>query len=516
MNPIQKTHSGELAFSILENIEALVLVADKRGHIIYCSPSILRLLKVEYEDVLGLQWWNLTRVDPETQRQEIEGIKKIIAGTIPLNRTPYTKSILDKNGNEYWIQWQDALGPDDTLIGVGQNVTEYFHSQKIIETQRAQLKRLSLVAEKADNVILILDKDGNIEWLSRRFEILNNLKLTDLVEKMGSTNIVNVSNNPDISKILERVKTEKIPFSYESKNHNVDYEAWAISTISPIFDDNNEIVNLIIIDMDVTERKIAEKIIQDKNKDITDSINYARRIQRSTLPHMKDITAAFPQSFILFKPKDIVSGDFYFFHKGHDHIFIAAADCTGHGVPGALMSMVGAAKLTEAVSKSNDPSEILALLNKGIKSALKQTEEGELARDGMDIALCSVDIKRNVIHFSGANRPLWIIRKGSTTVEEVKGQKKSIGGSTDDSYPFEEHKIKYKKGDTFYIFTDGYADQFSKSSGKKLLTKKFKEILKNNCAKSMAEQKAYLEEFIENWKQGAEQVDDILVIGIRL
>lgn len=515
MSHTQKTHSRELAYSILENIDALVLVSDKRGSIIYCSPSILRLLQVDYEDVLGLQWWNLTRVNLETQKQEIEGIKKIISGKITLNTTPYIKSILDKKGNEYWIQWQDALGPDDTLIGVGQNITEHYHSQKIIEQQREQLKRLSLVAEKTNNVILILDKDGNIEWLSRSFEILNGMNLAELIARKGSTNIIDVSNNPEISKILTRVKTEKVPFSYESKNMNVDYEAWALSTISPILDEHNEITNLIIIDVDVTDRKIAEKTIQDKNKDITDSINYATRIQRSTLPHLKDITDAFPQSFVLFKPKDIVSGDFYFFHKSAEYTFIAAADCTGHGVPGALMSMVGAGKLNEAVSKSSDTSEILSLLNKGLKSALKQTESGEAARDGMDIAFCSVDTVHRTIHFSGANRPMWIIRKGRSEVEEIKTQKKSIGGTTEDSYHFESYAIQLEAGDTFYIFTDGYVDQFS-AAGKKLLTKKFKEILRDIQELPMAEQKIYLEEFIENWKEGTEQVDDILVIGIRL
>lgn len=515
MNPIQKSKSGALADSILENIDALVLVADKMGHVIYCSPSILRLLKVTTEEVLGLGWWNLTRVDSITQQQEIEGIKSIISGKIQLNQTPYTKSILDRNGKEYWIQWQDALGPDDTLIGVGQNVTENYHSQKLIEQQRAQLKRLSLVAEKTNNVILILDKDGNIEWLSKSFEVLNSMNLAELIARKGSTNIADVSNNPEITKILTRVKTEKIPFSYESKNMNVDYESWALSTISPILDEQNEITNLIIIDVDVTDRKIAEKTIQNKNKDITDSINYATRIQRSTLPHLKDITDSFPQSFVLFKPKDIVSGDFYFFHKGPEYTFIAAADCTGHGVPGALMSMVGAGKLNEAVSKSSDTSEILSLLNKGIKSALKQTETGEIARDGMDIAFCSVDMKNKTVHFSGANRPLWILRKGQPEIEEIKTHKKSIGGTTEDNYHFESNALQLQTGDTFYLFTDGYVDQFS-LAGKKLLTKKFKEILRDIQNLSMAEQKIYLDEFIENWKQGAEQVDDILVMGVRL
>jgi serine phosphatase RsbU (regulator of sigma subunit)/Tfp pilus assembly protein PilF len=259
----------------------------------------------------------------------------------------------------------------------------------------------------------------------------------------------------------------------------------------------------------------SKHIIEEKNKDITDSINYARRIQRAMLPHRRDIWTAFPQSFVLYKPKDIVSGDFYFFHPGKTP-FIAAADCTGHGVPGAFMSMVGAGKLNDAVAESSDTSEVLALLNVGVKTALKQSEEDQSAtRDGMDIALCSVDTVNKVVKYAGANRPIWIIRKGSTAVEEIKATKKAIGGFTENSQHFDTHEIKLNEGDSFYLSTDGYADTFGKD-GKKMMTKRFKEILLGIQDKTMKEQEKYLDTFVEDWKAGTEQVDDILVIGIRL
>ena len=299
----------------------------------------------------------------------------------------------------------------------------------------------------------------------------------------------------------------------------------------------------------VEKNKIVEeqkKAVEEKSemlvnalKAITDSINYAKRIQRAMLPHRKDIWAAFPQSFVLFKPKDIVSGDFYFFHgsaqalklgergvSGNDSsaalvragtdFFIAAADCTGHGVPGAFMSMVGSGKLTDAVLESSDTSEILSILNKGIKTALKQTDSNESTRDGMDIALCSIDTESLILKFAGANRPIWIIRKGQTAVEEIKGTKTAIGGFTDDNQHFGTQEIKLQHGDAFYIFTDGYADQLGGKNGKKIMSKKFKEILLDIQSKTMKEQGQYLDNFVENWKSEAEQVDDILVIGIRV
>jgi serine phosphatase RsbU (regulator of sigma subunit) len=258
------------------------------------------------------------------------------------------------------------------------------------------------------------------------------------------------------------------------------------------------------------------KIIEEKNKDITDSINYALRIQHSMLPSKEEINTSLPQNFILFKPKAIVSGDFYFFHKNNNEVFIAAADCTGHGVPGALMGMVGSSKLNEAVSISTDTSEILRHLNKGIKTSLRQSEGIESTKDGMDIALCLLDIENRSIKFSGANRPMWIIRKDKNELEEIKGTKRAIGGFTHEHQEFESHNIQLYQGDTFYIFSDGYGDSFSGHDRKKLTIRKFAQILLDIQQLSMIEQEKHLDSFIENWRGGTDQVDDILVIGVRL
>ncbi len=271
-----------------------------------------------------------------------------------------------------------------------------------------------------------------------------------------------------------------------------------------------------IIESKNKETEEQKRIIEEKNKDITDSITYAKRIQQAKLPAIAEVQAAFPQSFVLFKPKDIVSGDFYFFEKRKDKVFIAAADCTGHGVPGALMSMVGSEKLSDAVSQSSDTSEILKQLNKGLKASLRQSQSDTSTRDGMDIAFCSFDPKTNTLSYAGANRPLWLVRKAGSQLEEIKATKKAIGGLTDDDQHFESHSIQLQAGDTIYLTTDGYADLFNGKNGKKLMSKKFKEILLSIQDKSMPNQALYLETFAEEWKSGVEQVDDILVIGIRV
>jgi serine phosphatase RsbU (regulator of sigma subunit) len=262
----------------------------------------------------------------------------------------------------------------------------------------------------------------------------------------------------------------------------------------------------------VTERT-AE--LAQKNHEIKDSINYAQRIQNAILTSKSEINETLKECFVLFKPKDIVSGDFYFYVKKDNTVLIAAADCTGHGVPGALMSMIGTEKLISAALDSIQPSAILNSLNKGIKTSLRQSDHEGSTRDGMDIALTSINLATHAVSYAGANRPIWIIRHGSKEVEEIKATKKAIGGFTPDDQHFESHEIQLNKGDTYYLFTDGYADQFG-SNGKKLMTKKFRELLINIQHLSMVHQEKYLDDFIENWKKGVEQIDDILVIGVRL
>jgi len=273
---------------------------------------------------------------------------------------------------------------------------------------------------------------------------------------------------------------------------------------------------LIIADVLKEEVEKTMIIIEGKNKDILDSINYAKRIQQAKLPRKKDIYDAFSESFVLFKPKDIVSGDFYFFYKNENYLFIAAADCTGHGVPGALMSMIGIEKLTSAVADNPDTSKVLMHLNRGIKKSLNQSESFGSSTDGMDIAICRIDLKTLELSFAGANRPFWLVRNGISEITETKGTKAAIGGTTLINQNFDSHSIQLQKGDTFYIFTDGYSDTFGGQQGKKLTSGKFRQMLLDVQEKSMQDQEKYLENFLENWVSGIGQVDDILVIGVRI
>ena len=291
---------------------------------------------------------------------------------------------------------------------------------------------------------------------------------------------------------------------------------------------------IFILSIDITDKKKAEtklkkfnkilekriqqrtNLLQEKNKDITDSISYAKRIQKAKLVPEKTIHSSFNDSFVLLKPKDIVSGDFYFYHQNSKFTYIAAADCTGHGVPGAFMSMLCMEKLDLALTKTHDTAEILEIVNTEVNNALNQVESDHQSNDGMDIALCAVNTKDNFIEFAGANRPLWIIRNGKSEIEEIKGTRTGIGGHAEFHQPITSSKIDVHEGDSFYLFSDGYPDTFGGTSNKKLTIKRFKELLLDSHQKPMKDQKNYLNNFIEDWKGDIEQVDDILVIGMRM
>jgi len=258
----------------------------------------------------------------------------------------------------------------------------------------------------------------------------------------------------------------------------------------------------------------AYLLIEDKNKDITDSINYAKNIQQALLPFENRIAAHLKQYFILFKPRDIVSGDFYWFTEKDKYLFLAVADCTGHGVPGAFMSMIGSATLTHAISERGitDPGQILSEVNRKIKDALKQSESNN--RDGMDISLLRFE-KNDLgkVQYAGAMRNLYHI---SSEVNEVRGDKMPIGGATDDHYEYTSHALNVQKDETLYIFSDGYADQFGGNDGKKFRTGSFKKILLSIQDKPISEQKQFLDDTFETWKGNLEQVDDVCVVGVKI
>jgi phosphoserine phosphatase RsbU/P len=270
--------------------------------------------------------------------------------------------------------------------------------------------------------------------------------------------------------------------------------------------------------------QLAEKneIIEEKNKDIRDSINYAQRIQQAMLPSAEKMSRELKDYFVLYKPKDIISGDFYWYtsttttpsvpEKAEDIVVIAAVDCTGHGVPGALMSIIGGTILnqTSTTASVNTPAEALSYLNREITRTLNSI------KDGMDMSLCAINLKTLELQYAGANNPLYLLRKGQLT--EVKADKQAIGADTEnaDVKVFTNHVMTLEKGDCIYLFTDGFADQFGGPHGKKFKYKQFQQLILSMENKPMKDQQEIMDSAFEAWKGVLSQVDDVLVIGVRV
>lgn len=257
-------------------------------------------------------------------------------------------------------------------------------------------------------------------------------------------------------------------------------------------------------------------IIAEKKQEIDNSIQYAKGIQLAFLPDKQELDNRFPGSFIFYKPKDVVSGDFYWFSKVEDDFYCIAADCTGHGVPGALMSIIGVDKIVQAVfeKKLSLPGDILSCLNKEIKQVLKQHSDTSKQMDGMDIAVLKFNKELDKVEFAGANRPLYLIRNG--LLMEFKADKTAIAGFTPSDQAFTTTVIDLQANDSLYIFTDGYADQFGGNDGKKMMTKNLKELLVSISNLSADEQYRKVEKEFLDWKGPHEQVDDVLIIGIKI
>jgi serine phosphatase RsbU (regulator of sigma subunit) len=288
--------------------------------------------------------------------------------------------------------------------------------------------------------------------------------------------------------------------------------------------EKNEELNQLVEEV-TTQKDIVEEI----NNEISQSIDYATRLQESILPETNLLEEYLSDYFVLFKPKDKVSGDFYWWTHIEGHTVITAADCTGHGVPGAFMSMLGVSFLREIVMKEyiTHPGVILRKLRKEIIKALRQKRETGGQKDGMDMAIVSINNETNLLQFSGANNPLYIItnnaRKltGFETLQgfdgfyEIKPDKMPIA-IYEKMDNFTTPEIQLEKGDQLYMFSDGFADQFGGPMGKKFKYKPFKQMLLDNANKTMSDQKNMLNTVFEEWKSGLEQIDDVVILGIKI
>ncbi len=425
-----------------------------------------------------------------------------------------------------------------------------------INKQKIELERLSIVASGTDNAVMIMDAEGNFEWVNESYTRLFGMSLDQLVNTK-SKNIIGQNTPTDVKNlILEGIKDRKT-VSYNLTTQTPKGKSITVqATITPILNAEGNISKLIAIDSDITKiveaeaeiKRQAFEIMQKseelqlinhqldaQNKHITGSITYARNIQNAIMPSKVEMNHFF-ETFLIYKPKDIVSGDFAWFskiEKSENHkayCFVAIVDCTGHGVPGAFMSMIGSRLLNEIVNEKRilDPAEVLELLNLGVQTALRQKDTDN--NDGMDVCLCrleNVETPENLdknkgedrkilVTFSGAKRPLFYFKE-QDEIETIRGDRKSIGGvrSKRSSINFTNTELLLKKGDLLYLTTDGMIDQ-NGIDRKRFGSSRFIEVLAQMRHSDLEQQGKALEEALRQYQDKEEQRDDITVMGIRL
>jgi len=387
---------------------------------------------------------------------------------------------------------------------------------KTLEEINTDLERQSMVARKTDNAIMVMDAVGNILWLNECFNRLYEYT-HEKFQQVRGTNILQTSFNPNIGELLDKCITTKQVVHYDALNVKGDgTEVWTHTTLTPVLNDEGDITHLLTIDTDITELKEAQLKIEKQSLDITNSIHYAARIQKAVLPSKEELKQLFSDYFVIYRPRNIVSGDFYWHYQKNDKIVIAVADCTGHGVPGGFMSMLGIAFLNEIVASDSlrSAAQVLELLRLKVKLSLRQTGKINETSDGMDIALIIADTKREKLFFSGAFNKLLLNRNGKVT--EYQGNKMPIGIYISDNIPFTDHVIDFKKDDCFYLFTDGVIDQFGGPNDRKFSLKKLKSLVTQNGSLAMKEQKKIYNDALDNWMGSADyQIDDICFMGFK-
>lgn len=423
-------------------------------------------------------------------------------------------------------------------------------------------ERYRLLAQFSTDIISTLSPEGIYTYTSPACKTILGYEPDDLIGTLA----YNLIHPDDIEKIgILHIKMlsdkEKSIFSYRIRNKAGKY-LWLETTSQPILNpETGEIEEIIVVSRDISARidlekkvkaemeKVREELelmveertkllqlangaLRDeinkrtevtrqmtlKNKEITDSIHYARRIQKAVLPKAERFYNMFPESFILSKPKDIVNGDFLWFHEKGDKQIIILSDCSGHGVPGSFMSIIGNDLLDTIIACEGEtnPSDILQKLEERLITALKNGGSAEEVKDGMDIGVCVIDRTTNQLSFAGAYRPLFV-RTPEGHFREIQGNSYSIGGGLNGRKKnFQTSTIDIKEGTTFYLSSDGYYSQFGGPQGKKFMKSKFRETLTAISAQQIEQQKDSLLKTLADWQGSNEQVDDILVVGFRL
>ncbi len=497
---------------LLENASEVIAIYEKEGTIRYISPSVERILGYSQNDLIGVN--DKIHVDPEGMDSFEKMFEQVIENSFESVTIQY--EYIKKDGSAVWLESTATNFLSDPAI---QGII--LNSRDITERRRAEREermksKMQALSENSPDLITRFTQDGEVFYINPMIEKYTGLKPSDILNKKLNDIDVEEVIKKEWIELLKQVESENAKVTKEMDFPSINGDRVMSINAIPEFDEENALESVLVVSHDITEQKQFELEIQSKSRKITESINYAKRIQGAILPNNAVIRQILPDSFIFYKARDVVSGDFPWYINVGDMIYFAAVDCTGHGVPGALISLIGYFLLNDIVKgrKISDPGEILDELDRGVTKTLRQDTDDSKTKDGMDIALCKIDLKNNKVSYAGAHRSLYFMN--ANELEEIKGNKFPIGGGIyKNQTKFTSTTIDVKKGDSIFFCSDGFPDQFGGPDNRKYGPRRLREAIVKYHKKSMSEIHQKIDSEWMEWKGDQKQTDDVLLIGVR-
>jgi len=502
-------------YALLENASEVISIYDENAIVTYESPSSKSILGYDPDYIIGKTAYE--KFDDNSRNKFQEVFKRLLSEA----DMPVTFEYQFKKSNDD-VLWLEATGRNLLSNAAIQGIifnTRDITVRKIAEKAQRMSGEMQALSENSLDAILRLSPEGRFFYVNPVAEQFTGVKKADLLQRQLDEVELNEKISTFFKDALSQVIQNQRMFDTEATFPTESGEDIIIQfNAIPEYNKEKELETILFVAHDITERKRIEMEIEEKNKSITESINYAQRIQSAIIPSLDAIGARLPKFFMFYRPRDVVSGDFPWFFDKDENIYIAAVDCTGHGVPGALLSFIGYFNLNMIADHADklNAGQVLDLLHKGVKKTLKQDSDEAEARDGMDIALCKINFETKTLHYAGAHRPLYYLNSNKELVK-YKGTPQAIGGKPTrkgKEKDFEDFEIHFNSGEKVFFFSDGLPDQVGGDAGRKYRPGRIEELIVGNPDFTMPQYKELFENDFLNWKGSYKQVDDILLIGI--
>ncbi len=511
-------HANNRLHLMLEHASEIISIYDRDATLTYISPSVINIFGYSVEEMMAGKDLERIGKDDATRLRRI--FDHLLENPGAMESLEY--SFIRKNGERIFLRTYCRNMLDDTAIkGFLLNTTDITESVRVEREQRLKT-RMQALSENSTDLILRISTSGDIYYANPIVEEYTDIAPSSIVNRNKSE----VPFKQAITTLLDEILTSMAQ-SPVKKNFQLTLpmETGKLRTdrilnvdAIPEFQ-GKELETILIVGHDITEAKQTEKEIKVQNRKVQDSINYAERIQSSILPDIAHIRKAFPRSFVYYQPRDVISGDFPWFFETDDSFYIAAVDCTGHGVPGALLSLVGLFLMNNitGLNPGISAGDLCESLHLEVRKALKQDLDKSDTRDGMDMALCRFMKQRPVMEFAGAHRPLYLLSEGEVTIH--KGDRKAIGGlkhPRKPEKPFTNMEVPYRPGDKFFFFTDGLTDQMGGPEGLKYGSARVRQVLLENAGYTIPQFNDHFRSDFAAWMDNDQQLDDLLLIGIEV